>query len=79
MQLAYVCAPLAGDISANITKAREYSRELANSGLIPISTHLLFDGVYDDNDPVQREIVMDACIEILKTIIDCGGFANHLW
>ena len=66
MQLAYVCAPLAGDIKNNIEKALAYSRQLVDFGAHPVSTHLMFDGVYDDTDPAQRKTAMEACLKMLE-------------
>jgi hypothetical protein len=66
MKLAYVCAPLAGDIAANIKKAREYSRQLVDFELCPISMHLAFDGVYDDNDPNQRKTALEICLRVIE-------------
>jgi len=81
MQLTYVCAPLAGDIEGNIKRAREYCRQIRDMGGTPVSAHLMFDGVYDDNDPAQRKAALVAGLQILEicdSVIVFGGRINTL-
>jgi hypothetical protein len=66
-RLAYVCAPLAGDIEGNKKRAHEYSRQLADMGYWPMSTHLLFDGIYDDTCKNQRKTALAACLRIIES------------
>ena len=76
MQLTYVCAPLAVDIEGNIKRAREYCRQIRDMGGTPVSAHLMFDGVYDDNDPAQRKAALVAGLQILEicdSVIVFGG------
>ena len=40
--IVYICSPYAGDIEANVTAARRYSRFAVDAGYIPIAPHLLF-------------------------------------
>jgi len=78
MKLAYVCAPLAGDIPANIAKAREYCRQLVDLNICPISMHLTFDGVYDDNDPEQRQTALAMCLRIIEFCDNVVVFGNRI-
>lgn len=44
--LVYICSPFSGDISANIDRARKYSRYAVDSKAIPIAPHLLFHSLW---------------------------------
>jgi hypothetical protein len=52
-KLVYVCAPLRGDVEANIEFARSKAAELFLQGYIPICPHLMFPPVADVNNPAQ--------------------------
>lgn len=54
-RLVYVCAPLRGDVEANIEFARAKAAELFRQGYIPICPHLMFPPVADVNNPAQDE------------------------
>lgn len=40
--LVYICSPLAGDVEANMERARGFCRFALGQGTIPIAPHLLF-------------------------------------
>ena len=54
-KLVYVCAPLRGDVEANIEFAKAKAAEVFREGCIPICPHLIFQPVADVNNPVQDE------------------------
>lgn len=54
-KLVYICAPLRGDVEANIEFARQKAAELFREGYIPICPHLMFPPVADVNNPAQDE------------------------
>lgn len=54
-KLVYVCAPLRGDVEANIEFARAKAAELFREGYIPICPHLMFPPIADVNNPAQDE------------------------
>lgn len=69
--IIYICSPYAGDIEANVTAARRYSRFAVEKGYIPIAPHLLFPQFMNDCDPKERELglffgnaIMSKCSEI---------------
>lgn len=69
--IVYICSPYAGDIEANVERARLYSRVAADSGYIPLTVHLLYQQFMYDDDPTKRElalrfgnILMDKCSEV---------------
>ena len=57
--LAYICCPYAGDVQANIEKARNYARFAVREGCIPVTSHLLFDGVLDEKTDRELALFMD--------------------
>lgn len=56
--VAYICSPFAGDVKANVSKARKYCRFAAAEGYIPLAPHLLFPQFLNDGNPVERELGM---------------------
>ena len=69
--IVYICSPYAGDIDKNVINAKEYSRFAILSGCLPITPHLLFPQMLDDNNLNERHlglqfgnILMDKCSEI---------------
>lgn len=57
--LVYICSPFSGDISANIDRARRYSRFAVESKAIPIAPHLLFPQFMDDDAERELALFMD--------------------
>lgn len=69
--IVYICSPYAGDIEANVTAARRYSRFAVDEGYIPIAPHLLFPQFLNDAEPAERELglffgnaLMSKCSEV---------------
>jgi hypothetical protein len=69
--IVYICSPYAGDIEANVTAARRYSRFAVDAGYIPVAPHLLFPQFLDDTNPKERELglcfgntLMSKCSEV---------------
>lgn len=69
--LVYICSPYAGDIEANVSAARRFSRFAVDSGYIPIAPHLLFPQFLNDNAPDERQlgllfgnVLMSKCAEV---------------
>jgi hypothetical protein len=54
--LVYVASPFAGDVEANIKRARDNCRFAVMQGCIPLAPHLLYPQFMDDGDPAQREL-----------------------
>lgn len=54
-RLVYICAPLRGDVVANIEFARAKAAEVFREGSIPICPHLMFPPIADVNNPAQDE------------------------
>ena len=71
----YIASKYAGDIETNVKAAIEYSRYAIKRDRIPVTVHLLYPQILDDNDPKQRELGMlfgQALLEICDEIWVCG-------
>lgn len=69
--LVYICSRYAGDIERNTQAAILYSRFAIEQGCIPMTVHLLYPRILDDNDPKERklglffgQVLLDVCREI---------------
>lgn len=69
--LVYICAPYGGNKVANIKKAISYADFAYKRGAIPVTPHLLFPFM-DDNDDRQRRDALFMDIILL-------GKCNELW
>ncbi|MCW6680864.1 DUF4406 domain-containing protein [Aerococcaceae bacterium NML130460] len=63
--LAYICAPFRGDVKQNIERAKEYARYVYELGYIPVTPHVMFPFLEDDN-PAERESAMQMDLELLS-------------
>lgn len=79
--LVYICSPYAGDISTNVSVARQFSRFAVEQGYIPIAPHLLFPQFLNDGNTEERQlglffgnVLMSKCAElwVLGTHISNG-------
>jgi len=66
MKKVFVCSPLRGDIEGNIAKAKQYCREEALKGNIPIAPHVYFTQFLDENSEEERTLGISMGIELLK-------------
>jgi len=71
-KVIYVCAPLKGDIAANIESARGHCKKIIEAGHYPFSLHLALDRVLDDTDPEQRKKALQMGLRMLE-------FCNEVW
>ena len=74
MKKIFVCSPLRGNIKENIKKAKQYSRDIALKGDIPITPHIYFTQFLDDNNPKERKLGMKMGQELLKICDDIKIF-----
>ena len=65
-ELVYICAPLRGDVAANIEKAKQYAREVFLQGDIPICPHIYFTQFASVDDPVEDRTAMDMGLVMLR-------------
>ena len=66
-ELLYVCSPYRGDTKRNKAYARELTRLALNNNFCPVTVHLYLTEATDDNIPEERQMGMDAGIEILDS------------
>ena len=66
MKRVYICSPLAGDVAGNIERAKEYCREVAESGALPLAAHVYFTQFLDDSVTAERETGMQMGLELLE-------------
>ena len=69
--IVYICSPYFGDVDANTTAARRYSRFAVEQGYIPIAPHLLFPQFLNDDSYRERQLglffgnaIMSKCSEV---------------
>lgn len=66
-KLVFICAPLRGDVEANIEFARQKAREVFADGDIPVCPHLLFPPIADPNDPEQDTKAREMSLQLLES------------
>lgn len=71
MKKVYLCAPLGGDVTANLEKIRQYCRYALLCGTAPVVPHFYAECL-DDSVPAEREIGRSAGMSLL-------WFCDELW
>ena len=66
-KLVFICAPLRGDVEANIEFARQKAREVFADGDIPVCPHLLFPPIADTNHPEQDTKAREMSLQLLES------------
>jgi len=74
MKKIFVCSPYRGNVKENIKKAKQYSRDIALNGDIPITPHIYFTQFLDDNNPKEVKLGMKMAKELLKMCDDIKIF-----
>ena len=67
----YICAPLGGDVTGNLQKAKRYTEYALRCGAAPVVPHF-YALCLDDHDPLEREIGMTAGLSLL-------WFCDEMW
>lgn len=62
----YLCAPLHGDVKANVEFVREKANEELNAGNIPVCVHFLFPVSARINQPKQVKAARDMGLQMLE-------------
>ncbi len=71
MKKVYICAPLGGDASGNLERAKRYARYALLCGTAPVVPHF-YALCLDDNTSKERKIGMKAGVSLL-------WFCDELW
>jgi len=66
-KIVYICAPLRGEVEANIEFARQKAREVFQSGNIPICPHLMFPPIADPNHPIEDQTARDMGLRLVAS------------
>ena len=77
MPLIYICSPYSGDISQNVEKATSYAKFAYESGCIPVTPHLLFNFLSDD-DPSQRRVALHMDIVLMGKCEEVWVFGSKI-
>ena len=75
--LAYICAPYSGDRERNIKKATYYAELAYKNGAIPVTPHLLFPFM-NDEDINQREDALFMDIILLGKCQEVWVFGSQM-
>ena len=77
MPLIYICSPYSGDILKNREKAACYAQFVYESGCIPVTPHLLFHFLSDD-DPWERKVALHMDIVLMGKCQEVWVFGNKI-
>ncbi|MBQ9347586.1 MAG: hypothetical protein IJT94_09655 [Oscillibacter sp.] len=64
--VVYLCAPLQGDVKANVEFVRTKAREELDAGNIPVCVHFLFPPIAKTNQPKQVKAARDMGLQMLE-------------
>jgi len=71
MKKVYIAAPLGGDVSDNIERAKKYAKFAFECGMAPVIPHF-YALILDDSVPEQRALGMKAGLSLI-------WFADEVW
>ena len=74
MPVVYVCSPYAGDIEANVMKARRYCRYVTDRDGIPLAPHLLLPQFLDER--AERDLALFMDIAFLSKCAELWVFGD---
>jgi len=74
----YICSPLRGDVDKNTKKARDYCRVAIEFGFIPIAPHVLYQGIFNDEIPHERETALQVGLQILVLCDEIWVFGDFV-
>lgn len=77
LKKVYICAPLRGEISANIERSKEYAGYAFECGTAPVVPHF-YALILDDTDPAQRELGLRAGKMLLWFCDEVWAFGDVL-
>lgn len=58
-QLLYIASPLRGNVEQNIENAMCYCAKAIADGYIPLAPHAMYQGLFDDEIPEERQAALD--------------------
>jgi len=63
--IVYICSPYGGK-EDNVVKARQLIKYAIDQGHAPIAPHVMYHGILDDKEPLQRYTGLARAIDILR-------------
>ena len=76
--MVYICSPLAGDMTGNKQRARDFCRFALERGAIPIAPHLLFPQFMDEQDEDERALAMRMGLVLLDKCKELWYFGEKI-
>ena len=76
--LVYICSPLAGDMAANMEKARAYCRFALEQQVVPIAPHLLFPQFMDEDTPERRALALEMGLALVQKCSELWYFGQRV-
>ena len=77
MKKVYICAPLGGNVSENLMKAKQYTEYALKCGVAPVTPHF-YALCLNDRDPKEREIGRAAGMSLLWFCDEVWIFGNEV-
>jgi len=65
-ELLYIASPLRGDVEQNIQNAMRYCEKAIREGYIPLAPHVMYQGLFNDEIPEEREAALDIGLRMLE-------------
>lgn len=79
-KIIYVCSPFRGNEKSseaeNIESAKKYSKYVMSKGDVPITPHLLYPQILNDNIESERKLGIACGLEIMKLCDEVHVFGN---
>ena len=76
--LVYICSPFSGDTEYNSNQARKYSRFAYEQNTIPVTPHLLYPQMLNDNNPGERALGTSFGMALLSGCQEAWVFGGHI-
>lgn len=75
MRKVYICAPLGGDVTGNLDRAKEYAKYALKCGAAPVVPHF-YALILNDAEPEQRTLGVKAGQALLWFCDEVWGFTE---
>jgi hypothetical protein len=75
MKKVYICAPLGGDVPANLERAKEYAKYALKCGTAPVVPHF-YALILNDLNPAERELGLKAGRSLIWAVDEVWVFTD---
>ena len=76
--VVFICSPYAGDVDANVRRAKEYGRFAIAEQSVPIIPHLMYPQILRDGDPKERQLGIDLGLTLLERCDELWVFGDFI-